>query len=144
MAQLDADRSQNFENTIRLYELYSNSLESYNSNIWQYPTAYLTLNGGAIALFLDSSPIILIALGMLNFLLLFHIAKHIHNQTALIVALRNIESRLPDYYPTQFVPRWQSDNVILKRRAANWVTWSFFVFNIIFLIFVSGRSLTLW
>ena len=143
MAQLDHDK-QNFEYTIRLYELYSKSLENYNGIIWQYPTAYLTLNGGAIALFLGRSPLLLIALGILNFLLLFHIAKHIHNQTALIGALRNIESQLPHYYPPNFVPRWQSKNVILKHRAAHWVTWSFFVFNIIFLIFVSGVSLTLW
>ena len=53
MAQLDHDK-QNFEYTIRLYELYSKSLENYNGIIWQYPTAYLTLNGGAIALFLGN------------------------------------------------------------------------------------------
>jgi hypothetical protein len=75
-----------------LYGWYSDENHKYNTLIWQFPAAIVGLNILAFDKFgFGSSPLIYMAL--INFVLLYCVAKHVYHQRCFTSALERIAKR---------------------------------------------------
>ncbi len=129
------NKSLDYEKTMKIYEIHTNSISKYNTIIWQFPTAYITLNAIAINFFLEKKYLLLV-LVIIDFVLLHSVFKHIHNQSSIIKALKNIEGKLHSFYPNNFIPHFATNNKILKIRTALLSAYTLLIINIILLLYV--------
>lgn len=132
-----SENMNNADNILKLYEIYSSNLQKYNTIIWQFPTALVSVNILAINFFIDK-PYLLLFIPLVNFVLLHALFKHVYNQSAIINALKEIENKLRKHYDQKIIPNFEVKNRILKIRSALLLSYSFLILNIMFL------SYTLW
>ncbi len=125
------------DNILKLYEIYSNDLQKYNTTIWQFPTALITVNIIAINSFMNK-PHLLLFIPLINFALIHALFKQVYIQRAIINALRKIEEKLRRNYDQNMIPNFEVKNRILKISSALLLLYSLLILNIVFL------SYTLW
>lgn len=104
---------------MKLYDNYSDAIHRYNSIIWQFPAAFLTVNVLGIRYLHGGSEV---ALSVVNFFLIHAFFKHVANQQVIFDALRSIEGHLKE----RLEPRFMADfpartNKVLSARSAVWV-----------------------
>jgi len=121
-------------NILKLYEIYSNDLQKYDTIIWQFPTALVTVNILAITFLIDK-PHLLLFIPLVNFVLLHALFKHVHNQHAIIETLRKIEGKLREYYDQGMIPNFETKTRILKIKSAPLLSYSLLILNIVLLIY---------
>jgi len=123
---------------LKLYGFYSNDLQKYNTIIWQFPTALITVNILAINFFIDK-PHLLLFIPLVNFVLLHALFKQVHIQRALINALKKIEGKLQEHYGHDMIPNFETKNRILKIKSAPLLCYSLLILNIFFLFYILLR-----
>ena len=129
------------DNILKLYGIYSNDLQKYNTTIWQFPTALVTVNILAINFFIDKPHLLLFIPLVVNFVLLHALFKQIHHQRAIINALRKIEGKLREHYDQDMIPDFEVKNGILKKNSADLLSYSLLILNIVFLCYTLCKLL---
>lgn len=153
-----AENKNNIDNILKLYGIYLNDLKKYNTIIWQFPTALVTVNILAINYLLDK-PHILFFISLVNFVLLHALFKHVHHQSAIICTLKKIEYELrehydrdgrdiiPDFEVKKTIPKEERPTTcarcffkiinmrIFRTKSAHLLSCSFFIFNIVFFLY---------
>ena len=129
------------DNILKLYGIYSNDFQKYNTIIWQFPTALVTVNILAINFFIDKPHLLLFIPLVVNFVLIHALFKHIYHQMAIRNALRKIEGILLDHYDRDMIPDFKVENGILKKSSANLLSYGLLFLNIVFLCCILCRLL---
>ena len=127
----------NVEKILEIYKIYSDDNQKYNTIIWQFPTALITVNILAINFFLNK-PCVLLIISFANFVLLHALFKHVHHQRAIINALKKIEDKLREYYDQDMIPDFKAKSRIMKIKSAYLLSYSLLAMNFVFLVY------TLW
>ena len=121
---------------LSIYKIYSDDLQKYNSIIWQFPTALITVNILFLHYFFNNTHV-LFFISLANFMLLHALFKHIHHQKAIINALKNIEIQLRNYYLDGIIPDFEPKNRILKIHSTYLVFYTLVVFNSVYFLYIS-------
>jgi hypothetical protein len=126
---------------LEIYRIYSEDHQKYNTTIWQFPTAILSVNLLAINLFLNK-PCALLIVSLVNFVLLHALFKQVNNQRAIIKALLKIEDKLREYYEPNMIPDFTPKSRIMKIKSAYLLTYSLLFMNFVFLGYILWRLLS--
>lgn len=130
-----SENTYDVDNILKLYGIYSNDLQRYNTIIWQFPTALVTVNIFAINFFIDK-PHFLLFIPLVNFVLLHALFKHTHHQQAIISALRKIEVKLQKHYDRDMIPNFEIRNRVLKISSRFLLSYCLLILNIVLLFYV--------
>jgi hypothetical protein len=125
---------------LEIYRIYSDDNQKYNTMIWQFPTAILSLNIVAINFF-QNKPCALLIVSFFNFILIHALFKQVHNQRAIINALLKIEDRLREYYELNMIPDFTPKSRIMKIKSSYLLTYSLLFMNFVFLGYILWRLL---
>jgi hypothetical protein len=125
---------------LKLYAIYSDDLQRYNTLIWQFPTALVTFNILAINYFI-SRPHFLFFIPLINFMLIHALSKQIYNQRAIINALRKIEEKLRKYYDSGMIPEFEIKSKVLKIKSAFLLLYGLLILNILFFFYTIWKLL---
>ena len=126
------------EDIIKLYEIYSKDVQKYDTLIWQFPIALITVNILAIYYFIDHYQV-LFFVTLVNFVLLHALFKHAHHRHAIITAIQKIELKLQEYYEQGMVPNFRVENWILKIKSTSLILYILLILNIGFFFYVLWR-----
>lgn len=94
MNETEGKKDNKFEDLINLYGLTLDQIKFYNTQIWQFPTALVTLNILGYRFLYKDDPLILGVMSIINFSLLYALWQHIKNSKAIIEANQEIEKQL--------------------------------------------------
>lgn len=112
-----SDDPKKYEIELKLYALLVDQLLKYHATIWQIPTALVIGNFLAIEKFL-TEPILLAALAIFNFGLIFVLHRMIKNQIPIIDATVKAEDKLRsdfgDFLPTFHKHKWRAPFVFVS------------------------------
>lgn len=128
----------NTEKILELYGIYSDDNRRYDTIIWQFPTALITVNILAINFFLNE-PLVLLFIPFANFVLLHSLFKHIYHQRALVKALKQMEKQLREYFCENMVPDFEPKRLIMKLPSAYLVSYTLLVMNVVFILYIGFR-----
>lgn len=123
------------EELLKLYEIYAEDNRTYNNIVWQFPTAFITIN----ILFLNflwEKPQLLFVVVLLNFMLIQALFKLSFNQGAIIKSLQTIEKKLSNRYLNQpgIIPDFKKGIAkILGIPSKYLIAYSLLILNIVYL-----------
>ncbi len=128
----------NIQKVLELYRIYSDDKQRYDTIIWQFPTALVTVNILAINFFLDK-PYLLLFISLANFVLLHSLFKHVYHQKAIIKALKTIGDKLRECNFGDIIPNFEIGNKIMKIKSADLLSYALLVMNLAFFILIILR-----
>jgi len=134
------DNTNNVERILKIYKIYSDDNQKYNTTIWQFPTALISVNLLAINFFLNK-PGALLIISLANFVLLHALFKQVHHQRAIINALSKIEDKLREYYNSNMIPDFKPKSRIMKIKSAYLLSYGLLVMNFVFFGYILWRLL---
>ena len=129
----------NLDQIFRLYETYSQNHRSYNSIVWQFPTALITLNIVILNEFFDK-PVILFPIALLNFVLIQVLYKMFSYQRKILELITAIEEELKmhDFIFRKIIPDFSfDDNKVLKPKSGTLICGTLFILNTIYLVVIA-------
>lgn len=133
------NKDKELENKIKLYNLLVDQIQKYNTILWQFP-ALLSAANFVILPQLLKYPVLLVALPILNFPLIYAFRRMIGRQQTIILCTKEVEKDLRRSYKKyiNYIPDFKAYGL----PAPQLFFWTFLIFDLLLLFYSIEKLLT--